>query len=67
MLEDYDLWKPDATFKQYFSYISAVSFIGGGHGRKSQIYRMSLTPCRVLNLTTLVMLGTDYTGRCKSN
>ena len=65
-------------FQQYFSYILAVSFIGGRNRsmRKkttdlSQITNkllshniVSSTPCH--ELTTLVVIGTDCTGSCKS-
>ena len=57
----------------------AVSFIGGGNWRKPPIcrksrdklyhimlYRVHLA-CAGFELTTLVVIGTDYTGSCKSN
>ena len=67
---------------QYFSYIVAVSFIGGGNRstwKKSSTCRMSLTnfitlcgfeytsPWQWFELTTLVLIGSDCTGSCKSN
>jgi hypothetical protein len=68
-------------FQQYFSYIVAVSFIGGGYRstrRKPPTCRKSLTnviayccikytsPWHGFELTTLVVIGTDCTGSCKS-
>ena len=41
----------------YFSYIVAISFIGGGNRRSA----------RGFELTTLVVIGTDCIGSCKSN
>ena len=41
----------------YFSYIVAISFIGGGNRRST----------RGFELTTLVVIGTDCIGSCKSN
>jgi hypothetical protein len=69
-------------FQQYFSYIVAVSFIGGGNWRswrKPQTCRKPLTnfitKCCIeytstwagFVLTTLVVIGIDCTGSCKSN
>ena len=66
-------------FQQYFSYIVAVSFIGGGNRRKPQTCHKSLTnfitycgidytsPWTGFELVTLVEIGTDCTGSCKSN
>ena len=69
-------------FQQHFSYIVAVSFIGGGNWstrRKPSTCRHSLTnfitwccneyasPWTGFELTTLVVIGTDCTGSCKSN
>jgi hypothetical protein len=68
-------------FQQYFSYTVTVSFIGGGNWstrRKPPTCRKSLTnfitlccigytsPWAGFKLTTLVVIGTDYTGSCKS-
>ena len=68
--------------QQYFSYIVAVSCIGEGNRstwRKPPIFRKSLTNlityCCIeytsqwtgFDLTTLVVIGTDCTGSCKSN
>ena len=71
------------TFQQYFSYIVADSFIGGGNQStwgKIQTCCKSLTnfitykccieytsPWTGFELTTLVVIGTDCTGSCKSN
>ena len=41
----------------YFSYIVAISFIGGGNRRST----------RGFELTTLVVIGTDCIGSCDSN
>jgi len=64
-------------FQQYFSYIVAVSFIGGGNQRtrrKPPTCRKSLTnlitwccikytlPWAGFELTTLVVIGTHCTG-----
>ena len=72
-------------FQQYFSYIMAVSFIGGGNRstrRKPPTYRTSpinfityklyccikyTSPWAGFELTTLVVIGTDCKGSCKSN
>ena len=76
---DFGVWH---HFQQYFSYIMAVSFIGGGRRstrRKPQTCRKSLTnfiklwcieyssPWVGFRLTTLVAISTDGTGSCKSN
>ena len=63
-------------FQQYFSYIVAVSFIGGGNRntcRKPTI-DLQITKCieytsewAGFGLTTLVVIGTDCIGSCKSN
>ena len=68
--------------QQYFSYIVAVSIIGGGNPeylektttcRKSlanintQCYIEYTSPWAGIKLTTLVVLGTDCIGSCKSN
>ena len=68
-------------FQQYFSYTVTVSFIGGGNWstrRKPPTCRKSLTnfitlccigytsPWAGFKLTTLVVIGTDCTGSCKS-
>ena len=72
----------NATFKKYFSYIVAVSFIGGGNWsnrRKLPTCSKSLTnfitkccieytsPVVGFELTTLVVIGADCTASCKSN
>jgi hypothetical protein len=69
-------------FRQYFNYIVAVSFIGGGNQstrRKPQTCRKSLINFIRLGcieftsqsvgfeLTTLVVIGTDCISSCKSN
>jgi hypothetical protein len=64
-------------FQQYFSYIVAVSFIGGGNRGKTtelsqvtdKLYHIMLytSPWSKLELTTSVVKGTDYIGSCKSN
>jgi len=61
-------------FQQHFSYIVGVSFIGGGNRRKPptclksliMLYRRHLA-WEGIELTTLVMIGTDCIGSCKSN
>ena len=68
--------------QQYFSYIVVVSFIGGGNQStqtKPMTYHKSLTnfiaeccieypsPLARFKHTTLVVIGTDWTGSCKSN
>jgi hypothetical protein len=66
--------------QQHFSYIVAVSFIGGRNRRtrrKPPICRKSLTnfitscctpsPDRVSNSQTSVVIGTDYIGNCRSH
>jgi len=70
------------TFKKYFSYIVAVSFIGGGNWsnrRKlptcSKLLTNFITKCCIeytslgveFELTTLVVIGADCTVSCKSN
>ena len=70
------------VFHQYFSYLMVVSFIGGGNPstqRKPATCRKSLTnfitQCCFeyilswtgFELTTLLVIGTDCTGRCKFN
>ena len=66
-------------FQHYFSHIMAISCIGRGNRRKQPTFRKSLTNCitcycfeysstwTVFELTTLIMIGTDYTGSCKCN
>ena len=61
-------------FQQYFSYIVAVSLIGGGNQRKppqvtDKLYHMyRLYLARVgFELTTLVVVGSDCIGSGKSN
>ena len=76
------LWCLTPISTIYFSYIMAVSFIGGGNRntkRKPLTCHKSLTnfitwccieytsPWAKFELTTLVMTGTDCTGCCKSN
>jgi len=50
-----------------FSYIVAVSFIGVRYLPQvtDQLYHVKLY--QVFDLTTLVVIGTDCTGSCKSN
>ena len=63
-------------FQQYFSYIVAVSFIGGGTGenhRPSTNHRQTLShnvvhlPWAGSEPTTSVVIGTGCIGSCKSN
>ena len=66
-------------FQHYFNHIVAVSCIGRGNQRKQPTFGKSLTnfitwycfehssTWTVFELTTLTMIGTDYTGSCKSN
>ena len=66
-------------FQQYFSYIVACSFIGGGNRRKPPACRKSLTnfityccieyalPRAGFEVTTLVAIGIDCICSCKSN
>ena len=64
-------------FQQYFSYIVAVSFIGGGKPEKTpnlsqvtdKLHHIMLytSPWSRFELTTLVVIGTVCTGSCKSN
>ena len=62
-------------FQQYFSYIVAVTLIGGGNQRKPPTCRKSLTnfiaECCIawvgFELTTLVVIGTGCIDSCKSN
>jgi hypothetical protein len=66
-------------FQQYFSNTMAVSFIGGGNQstqRKPPTFHMSLTNLMLhrvhfvraeFKLTTLLVIGTDFIGSCKSN
>ena len=68
-----------ATNIHYFSYIVPVSFTCGGNRRKLPTCRKSLTnfitywcieymlPWTGFELTTLVVIGTNCTGSCKSN
>ena len=48
----------NATFKQYFSYVVVVIFIGGGN---------QSTQREPLTCHQLVVIGTDYKGSYKSN
>ena len=68
-------------FQQYFSYIVAVNFIDGGNWIPGEttdlsqvtdkLYHIKLyqvhRSCAGFELTTLVVIGTDCTGSCKSN
>jgi len=67
-------------FQQYFSYIVAVSFIGGGSRIKPPTFRKSLSDKLYhimlyqvhlawagFELTTSVVIGIDCKGSCKSN
>jgi hypothetical protein len=65
-------------FQQYFSYIVAVTFIGGGNWRKPPTCRKSLTLYHIMlfwvhlsmngvRTKLLVVIDTDCTGSCKSN
>ena len=61
-------------FQQYFSYIVAVSFIGGGNRIKIPTCCKSLKslmlytlPWSGFELTTSVVIGTDCMSSCKSN
>ena len=66
-----------SDFQQYFSYIVAVSFIGGGNQstrRKPLTCRKSLTNLShndvhlsLIEIQTSVVIGTDCIGSCKSN
>ena len=88
LLENLVMWLLSITcllfghFQQYFSYIMAVNFIGGGNRstlRKPPTCHKSLTnfitwccieytsPWAGFELTTLVMIGTDCIGDCISN
>jgi len=68
--------------QQYFRYIMAVSFIGGGTGVPGKNHWSAASHWQTLShnvvsstprheagfeLTTLVVIGTDYIGSCKSN
>ena len=59
--------------QQYFSYIVVVSFIGGGNQStqtKPTTYHKCIeypSPWARFKHTTLVVIGTDWTGSCKSN
>jgi hypothetical protein len=61
--------------QQYFSYIVAVSFIGGGNHRPAKVADklkshnvVLIHPTSVgFELTMQVMMGTDCIGSCKSN
>ena len=63
-------------FQQYFSYIVAVSFIGGGNRRTTDLSQVSdklyhimlhTSPWSRFVLITLVVIGTNCIGSCKSN
>ena len=55
-------------YQKYFSYIMAVSFIGGGNQRKPRLWQtLSHLTWDGLELTTLVVIGTDCIGIYKSN
>jgi hypothetical protein len=59
-------------FQHYFSYIVAVSFIGGENHRpvashwQTLLYRVHLASAE-FELTTSVVIYTDCIGSCKSN
>jgi hypothetical protein len=58
-------------FQKYFSYILAVSFIGGWNWRKPPTCRKLPTnytsPLSRFEPTSLVVIGTDWICSCKSN
>jgi hypothetical protein len=60
-------------FQQYYSYIVAVSFIGGGNHWPVASHWQTLSHIVVhlawagFELTTSVVIGTDCIGNCKSN
>jgi hypothetical protein len=69
---------PTSTLQQYFSYINAVSFIGGGNKSTTdlsqitdKLYHIILHPAHLAwagsQLTSLVVIGTGYIGSYKSN
>jgi hypothetical protein len=65
--------------QQYFSYIMAVSFNGGGNGVPGEnhdlpqvidkLYHITLytSPWAEFELTSSVVIGTDFKGSCNSN
>ena len=67
------------VFQQYFCYIVAVSFIGGGNWSTRKKHRSAASHWQTLLLyrahlalagfefTPLVVIGTDCIGSCKSN
>ena len=68
------------VFQQYFSYIMAVSFIGGVNRRirkkttdltqvTDKLYHIMLytSPWSRFELITSVVIGTEYIDSCKSN
>jgi hypothetical protein len=66
-----------ACLKQYFSYIVAFSFIGGGTGVPGENHRPAASHWQTLlhnvvhlaliEIRTSVVIGTDCIGSCKSN
>ena len=77
------VWWCLTPFQQYFRYIVAVSFIGGGNRKTRENHRSTCRnishwqtlshnvvytlPWSRFELTTSVVIGTDCIGSCKSN
>ena len=59
------------VFQQYFSYIMAVSFIGGGNQstqKSTDLLQVEYTsPWAWFELTMVVVIGTECIGSCKYN